>query len=460
MSPKKIMLNFDHNTLLLKLLNIEKLQKASDGLEYSTPILSIKIRYILALALVNNTSINHQLLTINKRQNRTVSYNSKKRYIFMTLLICIVFSWILTACTISPQVLSEQRTFLNLSLDFIDSYALPKDNFRNTTIGGLSAITYNPKQDHYYVLSDDRSNHGDARFYTLKLNIKQQDNNQIKITNATIENVTFLLDEQGNRYDPNSIDPEGIALSPRETVFISSEGNPNQNIAPFIGEFDLKTGKKKLDISLPQKYFNKDNASQGIQENLGFESLTLNSNSLAKDDPFRLFSATESALTQDINSDSETKAKIRLLHYVINPIGSPILVAEHLYLLDSSAPETISNGLTELLSLKKEGYFLSLERTFGFTGVGAKIYQVVVGNATDTSRMINFEDISNIQPLKKKLLLNLTDLGIYLDNVEGMCMGSRLPDGSRSLILVSDDNFNDEQDTQILLFRIRDNFDS
>ncbi len=379
---------------------------------------------------------------------------------FIRFLICIVCFLILTGCTISPQVLSEQRTFLNLSLDFIDSYTLPKNNFRNTTIGGLSAITYHPKEDYYYVLSDDRSNHGDARFYTLKLDIKQQDNNQIKITNATIENVTFLLDEEGNRYAPNTIDPEGIALSPRETIFISSEGNIKKNIDPFIGEFDLKTGKKKIDISLPKKYFNKDDAIQGIQENLGFESLTLNNNSLAKDDPFRLFTATESALIQDINYNSGTKAKIRLLHYVINPIGSPIIVAEHLYLQDPSAPETISNGLTELLSLNKEGYFLSLERTFGLTGFGAKIYQVVVGNATDTSSIINFEDISNIQALKKKLLLNLTDLGIYLDNLEGMCLGSRLPDGSRSLILISDDNFNDEQDTQILLFSIRDNFDS
>ncbi|MDJ0745695.1 MAG: esterase-like activity of phytase family protein [Xenococcaceae cyanobacterium MO_167.B27] len=370
-------------------------------------------------------------------------------------IICVTCWWILTACSTPPQVLAEERMFLNLSLEFLDSYQLPKNTFQNTTIGGLSAITYDRTQDRYYVLSDDRSNRGDARFYTLKLDIQQQDTDKIKITNTTIENVTFLLDETGNRYAPGTIDPEGIALSPRGTVFISSEGNPSKNIAPFIGEFDLQTGQKKINFRLPQRYLTNPETEQGIRENLGFESLTLNQNGLAADDPFRLFTATESALVQDTTSEPETR--IRFLHYVINPFGSPILVAEHLYLLDPSGKETISNGLTELLALSKEGYFLSLERTFGFTGSGAKIYQVVVGNATDTSTIANLEDISNIQTLRKKLVLNLTNLGIYLDNLEGMTIGSRLPDGSRSLILVSDDNFNNEQVTQLLLFRIREN---
>ena len=97
-----------------------------------------------------------------------------------------------------------------------------------------------------------------------------------------------------------------------------------------------------------------------------------------------------------------------------------------------------------------------MERTFGFTGAGAKIFQVVVGDATDTSTYKNLQDISQVRPLKKKLLLDLADLGIYLDNLEGMTIGGRLPDGSRSLILISDDNFNEEQVSQLLLFRLQE----
>jgi hypothetical protein len=40
------------------------------------------------------------------------------------------------------------------------------------------------------------------------------------------------------------------------------------------------------------------------------------------------------------------------------------------------------------------------------------------------------------------------------DNVEGMTLGPTLPDGRRSLILVSDHNFAGSQFTQFLLFAL------
>jgi hypothetical protein len=194
-----------------------------------------------------------------------------------------------------------------------------------------------------------------------------------------------------------------------------------------------------------------------VQENFGFEALSLNPNSLSPDDPFRLFAATESALIQDNNleDDPESEARIRWMHYVINPFGDPVLVAEHLYLLDPPAGDVLYNGLSAMMTLEKEGYFLTLERTYGFFGAGAKIFQVINANATDTSQIASLKgNINNVIPLKKRLVLDLNTLGIELDNLEGMTFGPRLPDGSRSLLLVSDDNFNDSQVNQFLLFRL------
>ena len=57
-------------------------------------------------------------------------------------------------------------------------------------------------------------------------------------------------------------------------------------------------------------------------------------------------------------------------------------------------------------------------------------------------------------PATKELVLDLDDLGIPLDNVEGMTFGPRLPDGRRSVVLVSDDNFAPAQFTQFLLLAI------
>ena len=56
--------------------------------------------------------------------------------------------------------------------------------------------------------------------------------------------------------------------------------------------------------------------------------------------------------------------------------------------------------------------------------------------------------------MKKTLLLALDDLGIPLDNIEGMVIGSNLPDGRRSLVLVSDNNFAATRFTQFLLFAL------
>ena len=371
------------------------------------------------------------------------------RFPLIRSLCYLIILFSLTACSLPPRVMAQERIFLDLSLEFLDSYELPQTTFEDTTVGGLSAIAYDQASDLFYVLSDDRSQRGAARFYTMKLNLQSTPSNEISIDNLTVEKVTFLKDQNGNLFPQGTIDPEGIALSPRGTLFISSEGAPEKNINPFIAEFDLQTGKQKSTVQLSQKYLPEE--KQGIQKNLAFESLTIKTVGLPQD-PFRLFTATESSLIQD--GVEEENARIRFLHYVINPIGQPIVVAEHLYLLEPDAPETISNGLTELLTLDREGYFLSLERTFGFTGAGAKIFQVVAGSASDTYTIDSLKNISNIQPLNKQLLLDLQDLGIYLDNLEGMTLGPRLPDGSKSLILVSDNNFSEDQVTQFLLFRL------
>jgi hypothetical protein len=377
----------------------------------------------------------------------------------ISLAIGFILLLILTACQPPPRLLAQDRLFLDLSLEFLGEYQLPKTTFQDTPVGGLSAITYDRQRDRFYALSDDRSNLAPARFYTIGLQLSAEDRSSVNIERLDIEDVSFLKDKEGNTYPPNSIDPEGIALSPRGTVFIASEGIPSRDIDPFIGEFDLFSAQKQLDLPIPERYLrNPEDETKGIQENLAFESLTVSRSGLAADDPFRLFTATESALLQDKLEDPTAKTRIRLLHYVINPVSSPVAIAEHLYLLDPAELEIISNGLTELMALDREGYFLSLERTFGFTGAGAKIFEVVIGNATDTSRIDSLAgNLGKVRPVNKKLVLDLSELGIYLDNLEGMSLGPRLPDGSQSLLLVSDDNFNEEQITQFLLFRLVEN---
>ncbi|MBE9226037.1 esterase-like activity of phytase family protein [Phormidium sp. LEGE 05292] len=386
----------------------------------------------------------------------------KKSIRILVLSLALIGLTFISSCAL-PRVSAQQRTFLDISLEFLGEYQLPKMKFQDTTVGGLSGITYDRQRDRFYAISDDRSNLAPARFYTLNLDL-----NNSKLQNVNIENVTFLKTKDRETYPKGSIDPEGIALTPQGTVFISSEGVTHELIPPFIGEFDLKNGRLKQNLPLPQRYIPDAKGEQqqrGIQDNLGFESLTLNPiGSLpSTGEPIRLFTVTESALIQDKDPPQKDEQgnykpqiiKCRFLHYLISD-GPPIIISEHLYPLSPNPPGAIYHGVVDLLAIDQGGHFLSLERSFGLTGFGAKVYQVFTGAATDTSRIASLKgEIRAVQPVKKQLVLDLQELKIRLDNLEGLTFGPRLPDGSQSLILVSDDNFKKEQITQFLLFRLK-----
>ncbi len=406
------------------------------------------------------------------------------------VILTLALLTLLTSCGL-PQLKAQDRVFLDLSLDFLGEYQLPKMNFNDTPVGGLSGLTYDRQQNRFYAISDDRSHLAPARFYTLKLVLNDQIENQqayasghldnpkshdastskISVQKVEIENVTFLRDKDGNTFPKDTADTEGIALTPQKSVFISSEGFLPKGIPPFVNEFDINSGRQRQSLPIPERYIpdgtggKVETVPRGIQDNLGFESLTLNPTGTipAKGEPFRLFTATESALVQDKEpgesplqeASKKQGIKCRLLHYLLTD-GPAILISEHLYQLDPSPRGAIRHGLAELLALDTGGHFLSLERSLGLLGFKARIYQAATGGATDTSGIATLKgELRSIEPVKKKLLLDLDELGISLENLEGMTLGPRLPDGSQSLVLVSDNNFKDAQKTQFLLFRLK-----
>lgn len=387
---------------------------------------------------------------------------------YQALGVAIALILTLTGCGIAP-VKAEDRIFLNLSLDFLGEYKLPKMQFAETTVGGLSGIVYDRQRDRFYAISDDRSEKNPARFYTLKLNLKPSATlPDSLIQSVEIEKVTLLKDANGEPFAKGTIDPEGIVLTPRQSLFISSEGVSRDGVNPFVNEFDLETGQQRSTVPVPKRFLPKLDGTEGIRDNQGFESLTLSAVGFASGqqlEPFRLFTATESAIAQDLppsfpaDTLPPVSAPVRFLHYLIGEENSsPMLISEHIYLLDEPPADTRNNGLTEMLSIDQGGHFLSLERSFGAAGFGAKLFQMATGGANDTSTFDAFQgNIGGVTPIYKERLLDLAELGIPLDNLEGMTLGPQLLDGTRSLLLVSDDNFNDLQATQFLLFRLRGN---
>ncbi|UZQ53174.1 esterase-like activity of phytase family protein [Trichothermofontia sichuanensis B231] len=379
-------------------------------------------------------------------------------------LVLVLLCGLLGACGL-PQVKAIDRLFLKVNLTFLDATELPAQQFDKTPVGGLSAITYDRQRDRYYVLSDDRSDQAPARFYTLQIDLDMTQPDAPAFGPITIEAVTSLQNELGDPYAPGSLDPEGIALTPQDTLWISSEGVSRDGIEPFISEFELATGRWRRSLPIPQRFRPHTKGKQvlGIRDNLGFESLTVSpiGTVASQGEPLRLFTATEAALSQDwdpnppANSEAPPRGdRTRLLHYYIGE-GPPLLIAEHLYPLDPPPPLALAHGLVELLALDQGGHFLALERSFGGLGFGAKLFQITLGGASDITPIASLKDpLPKLTPIRKQLLLDLSDLDLVLDNLEGMTLGPQLPNGHQSLLLISDNNFSENQTTQLLLFEL------
>lgn len=373
--------------------------------------------------------------------------------------LVVALSVLVSSCGDAPSR-AQGRLFAGYTLEFLDEYRLPAESFAGAPVGGLSAISFDPRQGRYYALSDDRARRGPARFYTLAIALTPEG----KFARVALESATTLKTAAGEPFRPGTIDPEGISIAPGETLYISSEGVPSVGVAPFIARFDRASGQLLQELPLPPRYLpadataTADSPPRGVGENLGFEALTLSNpgRTAPESDPYRVFAATEGAIAADeLPPEADAPVRLRLLHYLVGPVGMPVVVAEHAYLLEPPPLGSIRYGLSELLAVPPAGHFLALERSYGLNGFGAKLFEAAIANATDISRVesLGSADLGRLVPIQKQLVLDFAKLDIIPDNLEGMTLGPRLADGSQTLLLVSDNNFG-QQPTQLLLFRL------
>jgi len=318
--------------------------------------------------------------------------------------------------------------------------------YEGTTVGGLSALTYDPQTDLYYALPDDPSLRHPTRLYGLEIDLSD---GHLDTGDVTIASLLFLRDQDGSTFPTYAVDGEGLALTKSGSFFISSEGNVERGIQPFIREI-AADGSPIRELTLPVRYRSSRQEKSGLRHNLAFEALTLTP------EEGLLFAGTENALAQDgPEADLDDPSPSRILRF---DMSTGKLAAEYLYWVEP-VPEAPArpdgfkvNGLVELLAL--EGHqLLALERSFS-AGVGntARLYLVDLGQADDIHGVDLYGRTAEIQPVEKTLLLDLADLGIPLDNLEGLSHGPSLSDGRHTLLLISDNNFSPRQRTQVLAF--------
>ncbi|WP_210583298.1 esterase-like activity of phytase family protein [Streptomyces sp. GESEQ-35] len=310
--------------------------------------------------------------------------------------------------------------------------------------GGLSGIDYNRQSGEYVALSDDRSENGKARFYTLRLPL---DGAAFADDKPAIDGLTVLADTTGEPFAPKAADPEAIRWTPGgKSLLWTSEGASSSGQPAFVREAATSGGYVR-ELPLPKAYAPVRSASgtltAGVRNNQALEGLTLSP------DGRTVTTVTENALVQDGPAAGLTvKSPSRLL-LMNRRTGKP--KAEHVYEVDpiSDAPTaplpppvgtySADRGVSEILAVNETDY-LTVERSFA-SGVGfsIRLYWTSTIGATDVNGK---EALSGTEkPMPKKLLYDFTTSGTDADNVEGITWGPQLPDGSRSLVLVADDNF-------------------
>ena len=332
--------------------------------------------------------------------------------------------------------------------------------FMGTTIGGLSGIDYDAKNDQYFLICDDRSAINPARFYTVKLALGKSG-----IDSVQWLSVQSLLQANGKAYpsskeDPaKTPDPEAIRYDASKNQLVwTSEGeriirdketiltNPSIIRMGLNGQYiDTLPLPANLLMHATEKGPRQNGVLEGMTFDNGFKTLYVNvEEPLYEDGP-----------RADL---APNKAWIRIYQYNLKANKN---TAQYAYLLDPVAyPATPAtafkvNGVPDIFAIGNNK-LLVMERSFstGRLPCTIKIFEVDLSKAEDISKNASLITSPPAKPLNKKLLLNMDNLGMHVDNVEGMCFGPTLPNGHKTLVMVADNNFQLFETTQFFLFEI------
>ncbi|MGA9595654.1 MAG: esterase-like activity of phytase family protein [Acidimicrobiia bacterium] len=345
------------------------------------------------------------------------------------------------------------------SVEYLGQQVIPTGTmYSGTEIGGLSSITYDAHRGQYYAISDDQGNRGTGdpvRYYTMTLDF---DETGFTGTGVDFTDVTQLYDVHGQAFAPGGVDPEGLVYDGRSQLYVSAEGILGDPIVdPFIRRYNMN-GRPTAPLLIPDKYI-PNGVDFGVRQNLSFESLNFTPNGRT------LVTAGEGALYQDGPASSFTNGSLaRILTYDARkrrPTG------EYVYEVEPWAePSAIFgvNGIAEVLPLDNKGTMLVMERSFsvggtlgGGTGNVINIYEISTTGATNVLPVDALYDGAtpiDFTPVSKRLVFSFDSLGIPIDNIEGMTFGPDLPDGRKSLVLVSDNNFAASQFTQFVVLAL------
>ncbi len=348
--------------------------------------------------------------------------------------------------------------------------------FKGAPVGGLSSIDYVQATGRYLAICDDRSDRAPARYYELSLDLgKFRRSASPGDAGVAWVNMTTILDLDGQPFGRNQVDPESLRLdTKRNLIYWANEGQRVSGALqnPTIRRMHVD-GKPAGEFPVPG-YFNPAGSASGIAagdvgvyNNLAFESIAITP------DGKTLWTMSENGLAQDSLPTAVGRgSRARMLSF---DLDSGKAGAEYIYDVGpvpfppARQGDFATNGVPDMLALSAHE-FIVIERAFAVgaqtPGVAAltkqptsntiKLYLIDTRGATDVSGWASIKG-REVVPVKRAMLLDLSSLKnddgsvLALDNIEGITFGP-MHEGKRTLILVSDNNFNPAQFTQFIAF--------
>lgn len=328
-----------------------------------------------------------------------------------------------------------------------------------TRVGELSSIDYDRATGAYYLVADDTET-APARFYTARMRVGGTGIDDVHFVRAT-----WLLRSDGTLFPPLSgpgtelADPESLRLDPvSRTLYWGSEGKRSvpaqgepQLVDPWVRQASI-SGAYLRQLRLPPD--ERMSAKQtGPRDNLVFEGLALST------DHRSVVASNEGALYQDGPIATVEHGAMNRITWWNKRTGRAVKQLAYPLSKIPKAPQPSSasadNGISALLAVDRHHY-LAVERSYA-SGVGntIRVFEIDTRGATNVLHLDSLTD-GHFRPVHKRLVLDLGTIGLeHLDNIEGVTWGPRLPTGERTLVFVSDDNFNDSQVTQLVAVAVR-----
>lgn len=346
-------------------------------------------------------------------------------------------------------------------LKWIGVYDIPHNlNYKGTTVGGLSGIDYDSKKKEYHLICDDRSAINPARYYTARIFFDEK-----KIDTVYFTNVTALLQKNGTPYpdtkkDPaHTPDPESLRYNPLNGQMIwTSEGerivkeketvleNPAITVMAASGKYiDTFPLPSNLHMRSAEKGPRQNGVLEGMTFANHYRNLYVNVEEPLYEDGPRAGLTDNNAFIRIYKYDVTTKQNTAQYAYKLDPVAYPA-ITENAFKING-VPDILDAGNNRLIVL---------ERSFstGRLPCTIKIFLADLNGAENIKDNPSLSKYPAKKPVQKKLLLNMDSLGVYVDNVEGITFGPTLSNGHKTLVLVSDNNFQLLEKTQFFVFEI------